>query len=80
MTPLVLIPLTLIFVAAFIIGRNELIKRRLTCPRTGTTASVDVLQRYDKPDKPVNVSFCSLLPGRNSPDCDKGCLGELRHD
>ena len=35
MDPLVLIPLTVLFVVCFFLGRNELVKRRLKCPRTG---------------------------------------------
>ncbi len=62
------------FAAMYFIGRNELRKRRLACPRSGASAKVDVVQRYEKPDVPVRVKSCDLLPDPNKVDCEQECL------
>ena len=74
MDPIVLIPITLIFALAIYFGRNELVQRVLTCPVTGSAADVAVEQRVGRPDKPVQVKSCSLLPGSKRIECGQGCL------
>lgn len=74
MDPLVLIPITVVFLAAMIIGRNELVKRRLVCPRTGSTAEVELLRRSLLPSKLVGIKSCSLLPDPKKIDCGQHCL------
>lgn len=78
MTPLVLIPVLLVFVLGWILGRHELVERRLVCPRTRTVEEVGVVQRCGQPDHPVGVASCSLLPEGERVDCDLGCLEQLR--
>ena len=55
-------------------GRNETVHGRLTCPRTGSVADVEVVQRYAQPDEPVRVKACSLLPRPTHVDCGQDCL------
>ena len=76
MDPIVLIPLTAIFVVGLFLGRNELRKRKLSCPRKREMADVDVIQRYDRPDKPVRVKSCDLLDDPNTVDCEEECLSQ----
>lgn len=70
---LVLAALTALFSSLIVLGRNELVKRRLTCPRDGTEAKVDVVQRYHA-DDPVRVRSCDHLRDPKNVDCDQGCL------
>ena len=77
MDPLALIPLTAVFVVCLFLGRNELVRRRLKCPRTGTEANVDVVQRFRKSDKPVKVASCDLLSDSKKVDCGQGCLDRV---
>ena len=80
MDPIILVPITLIFVACMILGRNELVRRRLACPGHGRIADVSVVQRAGRPDKPVDVTLCSLLPGAKKIDCDRACLKQSTPD
>lgn len=66
--------LTLYFSVMYALGRNEVEKRELTCPHTGTTAHVDVVQRYRQRWRPVRVKSCDLLGDSERIDCEQGCL------
>ena len=55
MTLFALIPITAVFVVGMIIGRNELVKRRLACPHKGQRADVKILRRYMSPSQLVSV-------------------------
>ena len=61
-----------------VLGRNELVKHDLTCPRTGTVAKTSVVQRYHRPDKPQRIKTCSVLPNPRKVDCEQGCLNQMR--
>ena len=74
MDPIVLLPIILIFSVAIFLGRNELVKRKLICPRKGIIADVGVVQRFQKPDKPVRVKHCNLLNDPKRVDCGQECL------
>lgn len=72
--PIVLIPISLIFIGCVLAARHVLVRRRLLCPRTGTMADVSVLQRTHHPDTLVRVKRCSLLPNPKRVDCGQACL------
>ncbi len=74
MTLFVLIPITALFVVAMIVGRNELVKRKLACPRKGMMADVDVARRYFNPTKLMRIMRCSLLTNPKKIDCEQECL------
>ena len=74
MSPFVLIPIAVIFVVAMVIGRNELVKRKLDCPRKKKTAEVELLRRSLWPSKLVRVKRCSLLEAPTKINCDQECL------
>ena len=74
MTLFVLVPITAIFVVAMIVGRNELVKRKLACPRNGMTADVDVVRRYFSPPRLMDIKRCSLLANPKKIDCEQECL------
>ncbi len=76
MDPLVIVPIAVVFGVCMILGRNELVKRRLVCPGTGTVAEVDVVQRYRK-RRPVRVKSCDHLSDPKVVDCGQECL---RHE
>jgi hypothetical protein len=77
MDPIVLIPITLIFVVVMIVGRNEIVKRRLTCPHKGTPADIEVLRRSLSPGTILRAKSCSLLPDPNKVDCGQECLKQV---
>ena len=72
--PIVLIPIALVFIVAMIVGRNEIVKRKLRCPRTGSIADVEVKRRSLRPSKLVGVESCDLLPDPKQIDCKQECL------
>ena len=72
--PIVLIPIAVVFTVAMIVGRNEIVKRKLRCPRTDTIADVEVKRRSLRPSKQVGVESCSLLPDPTHVDCAQECL------
>jgi len=74
MNLLVLIPIAAVFVVAMILGRNELVKRRIACPHKRMDADVEVKQRYRKPTDPVGIERCSLLDDPKHVTCDEACL------
>ena len=69
-----LLAVTVAYALARWFGRNETVRGRLTCPRTGAVADVAVVQRYAQPDEPVRVAACSLLPRPDHVDCGQDCL------
>ena len=72
--PIVLIPITLIFLAAVVVGRNMLVKRRLRCPRRKRDADVAFVAREWKSSELVRVKSCDLLKDPKKIDCDQECL------
>lgn len=74
MTLFALIPITAVFVVGMIVGRNELVKRRLACPHKGQRADVKLLRRYMNPAKLVGIKRCDLLEDPTRIDCDQECL------
>jgi len=74
MDPIVLVPITIIFVAAMIVGRNELVRRKFRCPHKGGLADLEIQRRSLRPTTILGVKSCSLLPGVKHVDCDRACL------
>jgi hypothetical protein len=74
MNPYLLIPLALVFAVALLLTRNEVMKRRLRCPRDGRDAKVGVVLRWGDPKRTVGVRSCDLLPNPRKVDCDQACL------
>ena len=65
------------FAVMTILGRNEVVKYDLTCPRTGTVAKTSIVQRYHRSDRPQRVKTCSVLPNPSKVDCEQGCLKQM---
>ena len=63
-----------VFGAIFFVARNETIKRRLLCPRTGAMAEIEVLRRYEEPKRPIRVRSCTLFPDPRKVTCEQDCL------
>ena len=70
----VLAVLSIFFALVYWLGRNELVKRHVACPRDRTSAEIDVVQRYARADKPVRITRCSRLPNPDKVDCGQECL------
>ena len=66
------------FALMAILGRNEVVKYDVTCPRTGTVAKTSIVQRYHRPDRAQRVKTCSVLPNPKKVDCEQGCLNQMR--
>ncbi len=71
---LVLLGITAVFGTMVWFGRNERVRQRRTCPRSGASAEVEVIQRYQNVEKPVRVERCDQLPDPARVDCDQKCL------
>lgn len=76
----VLIAIVTVYALANFLGRFEVVRGRVACPETGSVAEVEVVQRYAKPDEPVRVRSCSLLPVPKRVDCGQDCLRCRRMD
>jgi hypothetical protein len=70
----VLIVLSVFFALMYFLGLNEVVKRTLICPRTGSAADVDIVTRYGRPDQAVRVKSCNLLTHPEHIDCGQECL------
>jgi hypothetical protein len=70
----VLIPVSVIFLLALFAGFREVVRRRVWCPRDKTYAEVDVVQRYDHPERPVRIERCNLLADPDNVDCMQACI------
>jgi hypothetical protein len=63
-----------VFGAIFFVARNETIKRKLLCPRTGALAEVEILRRYEEPNRAIKVRSCTLFPEPRKVTCEQDCL------
>jgi hypothetical protein len=74
MEPWVLPAVTVAFLALYFVMRNERVRRVLTCPVKHEVAEVELVQRYQEPEKPVRVTRCSLLADPTRVDCGQDCI------
>jgi hypothetical protein len=63
-----------VFFALYLVVRNEIVRRRLVCPRTGATAEVELVRRSEGRHKPVRVLSCSLFADPRQVDCGQDCI------
>ena len=63
-----------LFFSLYLVVRNEIVRRRLVCPRTGATADVEILRRSEGRHQPVRVRSCSLFDDPKRVDCEQDCL------
>lgn len=70
----VLAVLTVFFGAVYAFGRNQIVRRRVVCPHKKTPAEIDLVQRYQREDRPLRVRACALLPNPRRVDCDQACI------
>ena len=76
MEPWVLPVVAVAFAALYFLGRNETVRRVLTCPLRKISAEIQIVQRYQRPDKPVRVKTCSLFADPRRVDCSQACIHE----
>lgn len=69
----ILVPIALVFLVAMFLGRNVIVRRRLTCPRTGGPAEVELLQR-SLTDRVLGIESCDRLANPRRVDCGELCV------
>jgi hypothetical protein len=74
--PLVVVAVLVVFALVFFAARNEIVRRRLKCPRTGTDADVSIKRRFEGNHRALRVTSCSLLADPTHVDCGQDCIRE----
>jgi len=64
----------LLFALVYFVVRNEIVRRRLVCPRTGGVAEVEIVRRYEYPGREIRVRSCSLFADPRRVECEGDCL------
>lgn len=64
----------LLFAAVYLAARNEVVRKKLVCPRSGAVADVDVVRRSEKPEREIRVRSCSLFADPRRVECSGDCL------
>jgi hypothetical protein len=63
-----------LFGVVYLIARNEVVRRKLVCPRTGRVADVEFVRRFEDPEHGVRVKACSLFADPRHVTCSGECL------
>jgi hypothetical protein len=71
---LLVVGVLVLFGLLYVILRNEIVWRKVTCPRTGVAAEVEVVRRSDGRQQPVRVRSCSLFDEPRRLTCEQDCL------
>ena len=71
---LVIAAILALFSILYFTLRNEIVRRNVTCPRTGGSAEVEVVRRSEGPCKPVRIRSCSLFDEPRCIECSQDCL------
>lgn len=64
----------LLFAVVYLAARNEVVRKRFVCPRSGAVADVDVVRRSETPEREVRVRSCSLFADPRCVTCSGECL------
>jgi len=67
---------SVVFGALYLAVRNEVTSRNVVCPRTGKTAAVDVVRRFES-KRPVRIRACSLFDDPRKVTCAQDCLTHM---
>jgi len=65
----------LLFAIIYLVARNEIVRRRIVCPRLGSVAEVEVVRRFETPAHEIRVRSCSLFADPHHVECEGDCLG-----
>ena len=71
--PLVIGGVLALFAVVFFTARNEIVKQRLKCPRSGEVADMLVKRRFET-QRPLRVKSCNLLEDPTHVDCGQDCI------
>ena len=75
MAPILLaVAVLALFTVIYFVARNERVRRRVLCPRSGEDAEVEMVQRFEGDKKPVSIKSCDQLPDPENVDCDQDCI------
>ncbi|MHC4974177.1 MAG: hypothetical protein ACYTG3_17800 [Planctomycetota bacterium] len=65
-----------LFGLLYFIVRNEIVLRKVTCPRNGAVAEVEIVRRSDGRQQPLRVRSCSLFEEPRRLTCSQDCLSQ----
>lgn len=71
---LLVVGVLVLFGLLYFMLRNETVWRRVTCPRTGVSAEVEVVRRSDGRQQPLRIRSCSLFDEPTRLTCAQDCL------
>jgi len=63
-----------LFALLYITLRHEIVRRKVTCPRTGAAAEVEVVRRSDGRQRRVRIRSCNLFDEPRRLTCEQDCL------
>lgn len=71
---LLVVGVLVLFGLLYVILRNEIVWRKVTCPRSGASAEVEVVRRSDGLQRPLRIRSCSLFDEPRRLTCEQDCL------
>lgn len=71
---LLVLGVLVLFGLLYFVLRNEIVWRKVTCPRTGAAAEVEVVRRADGRHRPLRIHSCSLFDEPRRLTCAQDCL------
>ena len=71
---LLIAAVSVVFLALYLVVRNEIVRRRLVCPKTGATADVELVRRSEGRHKSVRIRSCSLFADPRRVECEQECM------
>jgi hypothetical protein len=71
---LLVVAVLVLFGLLYFILRNEIVRRKVTCPRGGAAAEVEVVRRADGRQQTLRIRSCSLFDEPRHLTCEQDCL------
>jgi len=71
---LLVVGVLLLFGLLYFTLRFETVRRKVTCPRSGAAADVEVVRRSDGRQQPMRIRSCSLFDEPTRLECEQDCL------
>jgi hypothetical protein len=71
---LLVVGVLVLFGLLYLVLRHEIVWRKVTCPRRGVDAEVEVVRRADGRQQPLRIRSCSLFDEPRRLTCEQDCL------